>query len=42
MKGYKSISEFIREAIDDKMNLQKLIDEFKEKNPPPALFVSPK
>lgn len=34
MKGYKSISEFIREAIDDKMNLQKLIDDFKEKNPP--------
>ena len=34
LKGYKSVSEFIREAIDDKMNLQKLIDNFKEKNPP--------
>lgn len=33
-KGYKSVSEFIREAIDEKMNLQKLIDDFKEKNPP--------
>ena len=33
LKGYKSISEFIREAIDDKMNLQNLIDDFKEKNP---------
>lgn len=34
LKGYKSISEFIREAIDDKMNLQKIIDDFKKKNPP--------
>ena len=34
IKGYKSVSEFIREAIDDKMHLQKLIDHFKEKNPP--------
>jgi len=34
IKGYKSISEFIREAIDEKMNLQKIIDDFLEKNPP--------
>ena len=34
MKGYKSISEFIREAIDEKMNLQKIIDDFLETNPP--------
>ena len=33
-KGYKSISEFIREAIDDKMNLQKIVDDFRNKNPP--------
>ena len=33
-KGYKNVSEFIREAIDDKMNLQQLIDDFKKKNPP--------
>ena len=33
-KGYKSISAFIREAIDDKMNLQKIVDDFKNKNPP--------
>ena len=34
IKGYKSVSEFIREAIDEKMNLQRLIDDFIEKNPP--------
>ncbi|MBD3211457.1 MAG: ribbon-helix-helix protein, CopG family [Candidatus Lokiarchaeota archaeon] len=34
LKGYKSASEFIREAIDDKMNLQAVIDNFLEKNPP--------
>lgn len=34
IKGYKSVSEFIREAIDDKMNLQKIIDEFTKENPP--------
>ena len=34
IKGYKSVSAFIREAIDEKMNLQKLIDDFIEKNPP--------
>lgn len=34
IKGYKSISEFIREAIDEKMNLQSIIDEIIEKNPP--------
>jgi len=34
IKGYKSISEFIREVIDDKMNLQKIVDDFKNKNPP--------
>ncbi len=34
IKGYKSVSEFIREAIDEKMNLQKIIDDFLEKNPP--------
>ncbi|MHA1728691.1 MAG: ribbon-helix-helix protein, CopG family [Promethearchaeota archaeon] len=33
LKGYKSVSEFIREAIDDKMNLQKIVDKFKKKNP---------
>lgn len=34
IKGYKSVSEFIREAIDEKMNLQKLIDDFVKENPP--------
>jgi predicted aspartyl protease len=34
IKGYKSVSEFIREAIDDKMNLQKIVDDFIEENPP--------
>lgn len=34
LKGYKSVSEFIREAIDDKMNLQKVVDDFIKKNPP--------
>jgi hypothetical protein len=34
LKGYKSVSDFIREAIDEKMNLQKLIDNFTKKNPP--------
>ena len=34
LRGYKSISEFIREAIEDKMNLQKIIANFAEKNPP--------
>jgi hypothetical protein len=34
LKGYKSTSEFIREAIDDKINLQKTIADFKIKNPP--------
>lgn len=34
LKGYKSVSDFIREAIDDKMNLQNVIDKFLEKNPP--------
>ncbi|MHA1150737.1 MAG: hypothetical protein ACTSR8_21150 [Promethearchaeota archaeon] len=34
IKGYKSVREFIREAIDEKMGLQKLIDDFVEKNPP--------
>ncbi len=34
IKGFKSVSEFIRNAIEDKLNLQKLIDEFIEKNPP--------
>jgi len=33
LKGYKSVSEFIREAIDDKMNLQKVVDDFLDKNP---------
>ena len=32
-QGYKSISAFIRKSIDDKMNLQKLVDDFVEKNP---------
>lgn len=34
IKGYKSVSEFIREAIEDKMNLQNIIDEFSRENPP--------
>jgi len=34
IKGYKSLSEFIREAIDEKINLQKTVDDFLEKNPP--------
>jgi predicted aspartyl protease/Arc/MetJ-type ribon-helix-helix transcriptional regulator len=34
VKGYKSVSEFIREAIDDKMNLQNIIDDFVRENPP--------
>ncbi|MFX0207365.1 MAG: ribbon-helix-helix protein, CopG family, partial [Candidatus Hodarchaeota archaeon] len=34
IKGYKSVSEFIREAIDEKMNLQKIVDDFIKENPP--------
>ena len=34
IKGYKSLSEFIKEAIDEKINLQKTVDDFLEKNPP--------
>ncbi len=34
LKGYKSVSEFIREAIDEKMNLQEVIDDFIKENPP--------
>ena len=34
IKGYKSVSEFIREAIDEKLNLQKIVDDFLERNPP--------
>ncbi len=34
IKGYKSISDFIRQAIDEKMNLQRKIDDFLAKNPP--------
>ncbi len=33
-QGYKSVSEFIREAVDNKLNFQKLIREFKNSNPP--------
>jgi len=33
LKGYKSVSEFIRQAIEDKMNLNKVIDNFLLKNP---------
>jgi len=34
IKGYKSVSEFIREAIEDKMNLQTIVDDFVRENPP--------
>ena len=34
IKGYKSVSEFIREAIEDKMNLQSVVDDFVSDNPP--------
>jgi len=34
LRGYNSVSEFIREAVEEKMNLQKVVDEFLEKNPP--------
>lgn len=34
IKGYASVSEFIREAIDEKMTLQQVVDDFLEKNPP--------
>lgn len=34
IKGYKSVSEFIREAIDEKMNFQKVVDNFIKENPP--------
>lgn len=34
LKGYKSVSEFIREAIEEKMNLQRVVDDFLEENPP--------
>jgi predicted aspartyl protease len=33
LKGYKSISEFIREAIEEKMNLNKVVDDFLLKSP---------
>ncbi len=34
LKGYNSVSEFIRESIDDKLNLEQSIDDFQKKNPP--------
>jgi len=34
LKGYKSVSEFIRAAIEDKMNLNKVVDNFIKENPP--------
>lgn len=34
IKGYKSVSDFIREAIDEKMNLQRVVDDFLDTNPP--------
>lgn len=34
LKGFKSVSDFIRQTIDEKINIQKTIDEFKIKNPP--------
>jgi len=34
LKGYKSVSEFIREAIKEKLNIEHIIDDFKKKNPP--------
>ncbi len=34
INGYKSVSEFIREAIDEKMNFQKVVDDFIKENPP--------
>jgi predicted aspartyl protease len=34
IKGYKSVSEFIREAIEDKMILNKVVDNFIKENPP--------
>lgn len=33
LKGFKSVSDFIRQTIDEKINLQKIIEEFKIKNP---------
>ncbi|TKJ22937.1 MAG: hypothetical protein CEE42_12505 [Promethearchaeota archaeon Loki_b31] len=34
IKGYKSVSEFIREAIDEKINFQKVVDNHIKENPP--------
>ena len=34
IKGYKSVSEFIRKAIDEKINFQKVVDNFIIENPP--------
>jgi len=34
IKGYNSVSEFIRQIIDKEMDLQEKIDEFLAKNPP--------
>lgn len=34
LKGFKSVSDFVRQTIDEKINIQKKIDEFKFKNPP--------
>ena len=33
IKGYKNVSDFIRQAIDDKINLQKIVDDFVKENP---------
>jgi len=34
LKGYKSVSDFIRQIIEKEMDLQNKIDEFLERNPP--------
>ena len=34
IKGYKSVSDFIRQIIDREMNVQKKIDDFLSRNPP--------